>query len=251
MSLVYRSCRILVGDMTHPLTTDDPHDEKHKSHRSGWLRAAVLGANDGIVSTSSIMVGVAAATSDIPTILTAGIAGLVAGALSMGAGEHVSVSSQRDSERYDLDIERRSIKAMPEAEEAQLTAIYMERGLDEKLARQVARQLHKDDALRAHARDELGIDVDELAKPWQAAFASMAAFTVGAAIPVLAALLVHGDVATPAIVISSLLALMVTGAIGAYVGGGHRIIAALRVLIGGGLAMVVTGLIGRLVGIAV
>jgi VIT1/CCC1 family predicted Fe2+/Mn2+ transporter len=237
--------------MSALLTTDDPHEEKHKSQRAGWLRAAVLGANDGIVSTSSIMVGVAAATSDVPTILTAGIAGLVAGALSMGAGEYVSVSSQRDSERYDLDIERRSIEAMPEAEEAQLTAIYMERGLDEKLARQVARQLHEGDAVRAHARDELGINVDELARPWQAAFASMGSFTIGAAIPVLAALLVHGDMATPAIVVSSLLALIVTGAIGAYVGGGHRVLAALRVLLGGGLAMVITGLIGRLVGIAV
>lgn len=229
----------------------DVHDEPHKSQRSPWLRAAVLGANDGIVSTSAIMVGVAAATNDVPTILTAGIAGLVAGALSMAAGEYVSVASQRDSERYDLHIEGRSIKKNPAAEEQQLAEIYMDRGLDAKLAKQVAKQLHANDALRAHARDELNIDVDELARPWQAAFASMGSFTLGAAIPVLAAVFVHGDVATPAIVISSLVALVVTGAIGAAIGGGHRILAALRVLIGGGAAMIITGLIGRLVGVAV
>jgi len=233
------------------ITTTDPHPEEHKSQRSPWLRAAVLGANDGIVSTASIMVGVAAATSDITTILTAGIAGLAAGALSMAAGEYVSVSSQRDSERYDLDIERKSIAEMPEAEEAQLAAIYVERGLDEKLARQVAKQLHENDALRAHARDELGIDVDELARPWQAAIASASSFTLGAAIPVLAAVFVHGDWATEAIIVSALAALLITGAIGAYIGGGHRVLAAVRVLLGGGLAMAITGVIGHLIGIAV
>lgn len=225
-----------------------PHQEEHKSHRAAWLRAAVLGANDGIVSTASLMVGVATATFDNTAILTAGIAGLAAGALSMAAGEYVSVSSQRDSERADIDIERRSIEDNPKEELEELAKIYQARGLDAKLSVEVAKQLHAHDAVNAHARDELGIDTDELARPWQAAFASALAFSVGAALPILASLFWHGDSATWPIVIVALIALAISGSIGAIVGGGNRLWAAFRVLLGGGAAMAVTALIGHIIG---
>jgi vacuolar iron transporter family protein len=223
-------------------------EEMHKSHRAGWLRAAVLGVDDGIVSTSSLMLGVLAAAASHSAILTAGIAGLVAGALSMAVGEYVSVSSQRDSERADIVIEKRSLTNNPGAELAELAAIYQQRGLEANLAKQVAEQLHEHDALAAHARDELGINQDALANPIQASLASATAFAIGALVPILAALVSRGKAGTWAIVLTSLLALGVSGAIGAFIGGGHRVAAAGRVFVGGGAAMAITALIGHLVG---
>jgi VIT1/CCC1 family predicted Fe2+/Mn2+ transporter len=230
---------------------ESPHAEKHRSQRSAWLRAAVLGVNDGIVSTSSLMLGVLAASQSSSAILTAGVAGLVAGALSMAAGEYVSVGSQRDSERADIAIERKSLAENPKEELAELAWIYEKRGLDKKLALQVARQLHDHDAVAAHARDELGIDHEALSKPTQAALASAVAFSFGAFIPIVAALLSSGRAGAWAITLSSLVALAVSGAVGAYIGGGHKMRASARVLVGGGLAMVITYLIGHLIGGAV
>lgn len=227
-----------------------PHDESHRSHRSNWLRAAVLGVNDGIVSTAGLMIGVVAAGSSRVTLLTAGIAGLTAGALSMAVGEYVSVSSQRDSEHADIHIERKSLADNPDEELAELAHIYEHRGLEPKLALQVATQLHDHDAEAAHLRDELGIDTGALANPLQAALASAAAFTIGAAVPIIAAVAVTNKESGWAIVIASLVALAISGGIGAYIGGGHRLRAAARVLLGGGLAMAITALIGRLVGTA-
>ncbi len=224
-----------------------PHTEQHKSHRAPWLRAAVLGVNDGIVSTASLMLGVLAATQDDRAILTAGIAGLVAGALSMGTGEYVSVSSQRDSERADIAIERKSIQDNPDEELAELAWIYEQRGLEPKLARQVAQQLHNHDAVGAHARDELGIDHEDLSNPVQAALASALAFSLGAGIPIVAALAATSNGGW-AITLSSLVGLAVSGAVGAFLGGGHRLLAALRVFVGGGAAMAITYYIGHLVG---
>lgn len=231
------------------VSVESPHpDEMHRSHRAPWLRAAVLGVNDGIVSTSSLMVGVLAAASDSKAILTAGIAGLFAGALSMAAGEYISVSSQRDSERADIDIERRSLAANPDAELAELKEIYIQRGLNAELAGKVAKALHDHDAVAAHARDELGIDHEALANPLQAAVASASTFSIGALVPILAALAPMEGSKGWLIVVSSLIALAVSGGIGAYVGGGHKVRAALRVLVGGGLAMAITALIGSLIG---
>jgi vacuolar iron transporter family protein len=224
------------------------HKENHKSHRAAWLRAAVLGADDGIVSTASLMLGVAAAHSSKQAVLTAGFAGLIAGALSMAAGEYVSVSSQRDSERADLDMEARELAAYGEQELQELTNIYIERGLDQKLARKVAEQLHARDALAAHARDELGIDHEDLAKPLQAAVSSALSFASGAILPVLPALFLTGAAASWAIALISLAALGTLGAIGASVGGGSKPRAALRVFAGGGLAMLITTIVGRLIG---
>lgn len=231
--------------------TTSPHIELHKSHRSPWLRAAVLGVNDGIVSTSSLMLGVFAASQNDTAILTAGIAGLVAGALSMAAGEYISVSSQKDSEKADIAIEKASLKANPKEELAELAEIYENRGLDSKLALQVAKQLHEYDALGAHARDELGIDGDALARPMQAAVASATAFSLGAIVPIIAALLASGSTGAWAITISSLLALALSGAVGAYVGGGHKLWASLRVLVGGSAAMAITYVIGHIIGVNV
>lgn len=226
-----------------------PHpEEMHRSHRAPWLRAAVLGVNDGIVSTSSLMLGVLAATPSPKAILTAGIAGLCAGALSMAVGEYVSVSSQRDSERADIEIERRSLEANPEAELAELQQIYVDRGLTADLAAQVAQQLHDHDAVKAHVRDELGIDHEDLSNPLQAAFASAAMFSAGALVPILAALITWEGKRAWLIVGFSLFALAISGGIGAYVGGGHKVRAALRVLLGGGFAMAITAFIGSLVG---
>lgn len=229
------------GNTPHP-------EEPHKSQRANWLRAAVLGVNDGIVSTSSIMVGVIAAQVDYKIILTTGIASLVAGAFSMAAGEYVSVSSQRDSETADIDIERRALQNNPEGELQELAEIYEERGLDKNLALQVARQLHDHDAITAHARDELGIHSRMRAHPFQAAGASALAFSIGAIIPIAAAVISPAHSAV-VIVGASLVALAVSGAIGAFIGGGNKIVAALRVLVGGGIAMAVTAFIGHLVGI--
>ncbi|MDB5165998.1 MAG: protein of unknown function transrane [Candidatus Saccharibacteria bacterium] len=227
---------------------ESPHAEKHRSHRAAWLRAAVLGVNDGIVSTSSLMLGVLAASQSDSAILTAGIAGLAAGALSMAAGEYVSVGSQRDSEKADIEIERKSLAENPDEELAELAWIYENRGLDKKLAEKVARQLHDHDAVAAHARDELGIDHEALAQPMQAAVASAISFSFGALIPILAAIFSSGNAGAWAITISSLVALALSGAIGAIVGGGHRVRASLRVFVGGGLAMAITYYIGHLIG---
>lgn len=229
-------------------SVDSHHGEKHKSQRANWLRAAVLGVNDGIVSTSSIMVGVAAAQVDYSIILTTGIASLAAGAFSMAAGEYVSVSSQRDSETADIEIEKRALKSHPKEELEELAGIYEQRGLEPKLAMQVAVQLHRHDAVTAHARDELGIHSRMQAKPLQAAAASAFAFSIGSLIPIAATLLTNNG-STWIIVGVSLAALAVSGAVGAVIGGGKKVVAALRVLVGGGIAMAVTALIGHLVGI--
>lgn len=226
-------------------------EEMHRSHRAAWLRAAVLGVNDGIVSTSSIMLGVLAAEASNATILTAGFSALAAGALSMAVGEYVSVSSQRDSEMTDLAIEERSLKMNHDAELEELAAIYMHRGLDTKLALQVAKALHDHNALAAHARDELGIDHEDLANPAQAAVASAVAFSLGAIMPIIATLLSSRSASAWAIVITSLVFLGISGAVGAFIGGGNRAVAAARVFLGGGAAMGITALVGHLVGGAV
>lgn len=229
-------------------TYKSPHPEKHRSHRAQWLRAAVLGVNDGIVSNSSLMLGVLAASHSSSAILTAGIAGLAAGALSMAAGEYVSVSSQGDSEKADIAIETKSIRENPDEELDELTWIYEQRGLDKALARKVAEQLHNHDPIASHARDELGIEYHAMAKPVQAAVASAIAFTIGSIIPILAALYSSNQQGVLAITITSLVALAISGAVGASIGGGSKIRASLRVLIGGGLAMAVTYSIGLLIG---
>lgn len=232
-------------------TFETPHAEVHRSHRAAWLRAAVLGVNDGIVSTASLMLGVLAASQSDSAILTAGIAGLAAGALSMAAGEYVSVGSQRDSERADIEIERKSLAENPDEELAELTWIYEKRGLDRKLAQKVAKQLHDHDAVGAHARDELGIDHEALSRPMQAAVASAASFAIGALVPILAAVVSSSSFGGWAITLSSLVALAISGAIGAIIGGGHRVRASFRVFAGGGLAMAITYFIGHLIGGAV
>lgn len=225
------------------------HREQHRSGRIGWLRAAVLGANDGIVSTASLIVGVASAASSRQEILVAGVAGLVAGALSMAAGEYVSVSSQADTERADLARERRELADQPKAEEDELTGIYVSRGLDRDLARQVARQLMAKDALVAHARDELGLTDEQAARPLQAAFASAATFTVGAAVPILTILVAPPSAMVVSVI--SLLCLIVLGAIAARAGGASAIVGASRVGFWGALAMAVTAGVGRMFGTAV
>ena len=231
----------------------NPHPEEiHRSHRAAWLRAAVLGMNDGIVSTSSLMLGVLAASGgNANAVLTAGIAGLTAGALSMAAGEYVSVSSQRDSELSDIEIEKKSIAENPEAEMAELAWIYQKRGLDAELAQQVAEQLHEHDAVDAHAQSELGIKHDELAKPIEAAVASAVAFALGALIPILAAVFSSQESGVWIISIVSLIALFSSGAAGAAIGGGHKLKAAIRVFVGGGLAMAITFAIGHIIGASV
>jgi VIT1/CCC1 family predicted Fe2+/Mn2+ transporter len=227
------------------------HLERHRTERIGWLRAAVLGANDGIVSTASLVVGVAAASSDRRAILLAGIAGLVAGALSMAAGEYVSVSSQADTERADLARERHELATDPVAEEDELTGIYAKRGLEPDLARTVARQLMARDALAAHARDELGMSEALSARPIQAALASAATFAVGAAVPMIAV------VATPltsmVLVVSgvSLACLAALGALAARAGGASPWIGAGRVAFWSALAMAATALVGKVFGTTV
>jgi len=224
------------------------HREDHRTDRIGWLRAAVLGANDGIVSTASLVVGVAAAESSRSNILLAGVAGLVAGAMSMAAGEYVSVSSQSDTEMADLERERQELGTEPEAELDELTAIYVGRGLDQALARQVAEQLTARDALEAHARDELGISEIVTARPVQAALASAASFGLGAAMPILVALFTPVAAIIPAVFAVSLFSLAVLGGISAHAGGAGRRKAALRVTLWGALAMALTAAAGSLFG---
>jgi VIT1/CCC1 family predicted Fe2+/Mn2+ transporter len=222
--------------------------ERHLSHRSNWLRAAVLGANDGIVSTGSLVLGVAASGASGAAIVTAGIAGLVAGALSMAAGEYVSVSSQRDAERADIRLEERELRLDPAGELQELARIYERRGLPAALALEVARELSERGALDAHLRDELGLDEQRRARPFQAAWASALSFSVGAALPLLAAALLPASVRVAGVVCVTLVALAVLGDLGARLGGAPRGRATLRVVIWGALALAVTAGVGALVG---
>ncbi|MEO1321849.1 MAG: VIT family protein [Pseudomonadota bacterium] len=228
-----------------------PHEEHHYIQRTGWLRAAVLGANDGILSTSSLMIGVAAAAASFNDILLAGIAALVAGALSMAAGEYVSVSSQSDTERADLEIEKRALIDDPEGEREELASIYVQRGLSEGLARQVAAELMQSDALEAHARDELGISELTKARPLQAAISSAISFSAGAALPIIVALAAPFAHVGPAIALSSLLGLALLGVLSARAGGAPVMRAVIRILLWGAGAMALTALVGRLFGVAV
>ena len=228
-----------------------PGPESHYVNRAGWLRAAVLGANDGIISTASLIVGVAAAAGSRGEILTAAIAGWAAGAMSMAAGEYVSVSSQADSEAADLEREQRALTERPAEEKEELAHIYEERGLKPKLAERVAGELMAKDALAAHARDELGFAEGAGAKPIEAAFASALAFSVGAAAPTLAAFLAPQGAIVKAVPAASLVFLVALGALGAWAGGAPMVRPALRVGFWGALAMAVTAGIGALVGKAV
>ncbi|GAA4212246.1 VIT1/CCC1 transporter family protein [Actinocatenispora rupis] len=234
----------MAGTSTHP---GEPHDQS-LGQRLNWLRAGVLGANDGIVSTAGLVVGVASATTERGPILTAGLAGLVAGAVSMALGEYVSVSSQRDTERAMLHQERRELRESPEEELAELAAIYQAKGLSEQTARQVALELTEHDAFAAHAEAELGIDPHDLTNPWHAALASAASFTVGALLPLAAILLPPPSWRTPVTFVVVLVALAITGTVAARLGRAPALRAAARVVIGGAIAMVVTFLIGHAFG---
>jgi VIT1/CCC1 family predicted Fe2+/Mn2+ transporter len=226
------------------------HPHRHYGHRAGWLRAAVLGANDGIVSTASLVVGVAAAQADHRQVLIAGLAGLVGGAMSMAAGEYVSVSSQADSEAADLATERRALRDDPDFEHRELVGIYVQRGLDPALAEQVAVQLTAHDALAAHARDELGITETLRARPAQAALASAASFAVGALLPIAVVLLAPIDDAGRWVTGLSLACLAVLGATAARAGGASMFRGALRVCLWSALAMAFTALLGHWFGVA-
>jgi VIT1/CCC1 family predicted Fe2+/Mn2+ transporter len=224
------------------------HRERHRTDRIGWLRAAVLGANDGIVSTASLVLGVAAAHATHSAVLVAGVAGLVAGAMSMAAGEYVSVRSQADSEKAALDLERAELAADDEGERKELTAIYVSRGLDPALAKQVAAQLMAHDALGAHARDELGISETLKARPMQAAFTSAGSFAVGAAMPLLTAAIVPAATLIPVVSGTSLVFLAILGGLAARVGGAPVAVGATRVTFWGALAMALTAGVGALFG---
>ena len=225
-------------------------DEKHRSGRAGWLRAAVLGADDGIVSISSLMIGVAASSASKEAILVAGAAGLVAGAMSMAVGDYVSVSAQRDAEQADVEREKRELAGSPKAELNELALIYMKRGLDKPLATKVAEQLSAHDRLGAHLRDELGIDANALARPIQAAWISAASFGTVGVMPIVALLVAPAASRISAIAALSLVSLAALGAFGGHLGGAPPGRAALRVTLGGALAMVMTAAIGRIFGVA-
>ncbi len=224
------------------------HIERHRTTRIGWLRAAVLGANDGIISTASLIMGVAAAKSSHGAILTAGVAGLVAGAMSMAAGEYVSVSSQADTEKADLQRERKELEEDGEHELNELAEIYRDRGLDPDLAKEVAKQLMAHDALSAHARDELGISSTTTARPVQAALASAGSFSLGAALPILVVIPSFGYGLIPIIAVTSLVFLAFLGGLAAHIGGANVALAAGRVVFWGALAMGLTVAIGALFG---
>ena len=226
------------------------HMERHRTHRIGWLRAAVLGANDGIVSTASLVLGVAAAGASAKSIVIAGVAGLVAGAMAMAAGEYVSVSAQADTERADLDRERKELAADPKQEHREMTAIYVGRGLEAGLASNVATQLMAHDALGAHGRDELGISETSTARPVQAALASAVTFSFGAVLPLLIVLLVPLSALMWAVSGSALLFLVLLGSLAARVGGASMMTAAARVTFRGALAMALTAGVGALFGVA-
>ena len=239
-------------DKTHTMSETSAHPgEEHYVNRSGWLRAAVLGANDGIVSVSSLIVGVAAADADPSAVVIAGVAGLAAGAMSMAAGEYVSVSSQSDTERADIAREQDALREFPEEELQELAAIYRERGLSEATALQVARELTEKDALDAHVRDELGLSDIHTANPLQAAFASGLTFTVAAAVPVLGAMLAPPGMILPVVLVVTLLALAALGALGAIAGAAPVLRATARVVVWGVLAMAVTAGVGALFGVTV
>ncbi|MCA8901897.1 MAG: VIT family protein [Hyphomonas sp.] len=227
------------------------HTEHHNIHRVGWLRATVLGANDGIVSTASLVIGVASAEASPSAILTAGLAGLVAGAMSMAAGEFVSVSSQSDVEKADLEIEKAALKHNPEEELEELAMIYRGRGLKPETALEVARQLTAKDALGAHARDELGLTDVGQARPVQAALSSAVSFAAGAVLPLLAALVSPAHLVTPVVAVVSLITLAILGILSARAGGASRTKAVVRVVFWGAAAMLVTGLIGAAFGTVV
>lgn len=224
------------------------HTERHRTDRIGWLRAAVLGANDGIVSTASLVLGVAAADVPHGAVMVAGIAGLVAGAMSMAAGEYVSVRSQADSEQAALNLERTELAADDQGERRELTAIYVARGLDPALAKQVAEQLMAHDALGAHARDELGISETFSARPIQAALTSAASFAVGAAMPLLAVAQVSASSLIPVVSVTSLVFLAILGGLAARAGGASVTVGATRVTFWGALAMALTAGVGALFG---
>lgn len=228
--------------------SETPHREVHRTGRIGWLRAAVLGATDGLISTGSLVVGVAAAEAGADAVLLAALAGLVAGALSMAAGEYVSVSSQSDTERADLAKERRELARSPEAEHAELTGIYVARGLMPPLASEVAKQLALHDALGAHARDELGIHASTRARPIQAALSSAAAFAVGAAPPTVLAGFWPHDTLPPVVMASTLVLLAVLGSVAARLGDAPIARGAFRVVLWGAVAMAATTTVGRLFG---
>lgn len=236
--------------LSHPARMPKRHYETHYTHRIGWLRAAVLGANDGIVSTASLVVGIAAANADRTSLLIAAVAGLVAGAMSMAAGEYVSVSSQADTERADLEREKEELANNEAFEREELKNIYVERGLDPALAAQVSAQLMAHDALGAHARDELGLSEATRARPIQAALASAASFATGAALPVLLVSIAPMTHVLEIVSVSSLLFLAILGSISARAGGANIVKATLRVTFWGALAMAVTAAIGRLFGMA-
>ncbi|KAL3154742.1 hypothetical protein ABBQ38_011290 [Trebouxia sp. C0009 RCD-2024] len=260
-----RSSVDLLAVRVHHIVDDGPHNEpsprnsedmdkyhQHYSDRAPWLRAAVLGANDGLVSVASIMLGVSGGSRDKHTLILSGLSALVAGAMSMAAGEYISVASQRDTEQADVDKERRAQESGPairQQELEELTQIYVERGLTDRLAREVAVALTEKDAVRAHARDELGIDMDDLVSPWQAAISSLVCFGIGGGVPLLSAIFIT-DPKTRIIFVSlaSTVALMVFGAVGAWLGGAHRLKAAFRVLLGGWIAFVLTYGVGKLFG---
>jgi vacuolar iron transporter family protein len=223
-------------------------EDAHRSRRTGWLRAAVLGADDGIVATASLMIGVAATSAPARLVLLAGVAGLVAGALSMAAGEYVSVSSQRDAENADIALEIKEHTRDPVYELAELTALYVDRGLQPSLAARVALQLSARDALGAHLRDEFGFTIHGRARPAQAAMVSAASFALGAAMPIIAAAVASSGARILSIAMVALVMLAVLGTAGAHAGGANRARGALRVITGGGLAMLATALIGRAIG---
>jgi VIT1/CCC1 family predicted Fe2+/Mn2+ transporter len=221
------------------------------ANRLNWLRAGVLGANDGIVSVSAIAVGVAGATPQLGPILAASVAGLVGGALSMALGEYVSVSSQRDSERALIAKEKAELATMPHEELAELTQLYQDKGLSPQTARQVAEELTASDALAAHLEAELNIDQEDIVSPWRAAYASAVAFVIGGLLPILAIIVFPDTMRVPAIFVAVLLALAITGATGAYLGGSPILRPTIRVVIGGAIALAATFLIGRLLGTTV
>ncbi|TAK29235.1 MAG: VIT family protein [Myxococcaceae bacterium] len=227
------------------------HPERHRTGRAAWLRAAVMGANDGIVSTASLLVGVAAAQSNRTALLVAGGAGLVAGAMSMAAGEYVSVSSQADLEAADLALEEAELLADPAHEKAELAGIYVAKGLSPELAAEVAQQLTEHDALGAHRRDELGMSESSVARPGQAALSSAATFTVGAALPMVAAALSPSRLVLPVLVVTTLVFLAALGALSARMGGAPVLKATARVVVLGSLAMALTAAVGRLFGATV
>ena len=227
------------------------HGEHHLSHRSNWLRASVLGANDGLISTASLMTGMVAAQPEFNTLLLTGISALVGGAISMAAGEYVSVSSQADTEKADMEMERRELALHPEEELKELTEIYQDRGLTPELAHEVAKQLTAHNALDAHMRDEISISEESFANPLQAAFSSAASFAIGAAIPILVILLLPLNTLLIALIISTLIGLGLLGYISAKLGGAPIRPAVMRILIWGVIAMGVTGIIGKLVGVTV